>query len=120
VLHNGFNDSEFLYCSSCHRVAILNIYSQRSKLLLELGKQGLWRWRESQPAKDKIEAALSSCPEGGRFTFEASPRCPLCSAVLSVEATVQELHAGEWWGTAGWRGIYCLEIEGGGIVDLYT
>lgn len=116
VLHAGFDDSEFLYCDHCHRVAVLNIYSGRSTALRDLAQAGLWTWRDSPGARSQIEALLAPCECGGHFTFDAVPRCPHCRDPLILDSVLSQLDARGWW-KQGWRGVYCLITAGGRVDD---
>jgi hypothetical protein len=122
LLHNGFNNSEFLYCDTCHRVAILNFYSRRSNLLLQLADMSggvLWSWRNSIEANRDIEMRLSPCQCGGHFSFQAAPHCPICRAALNLQDVLRQLNVRQGWNN-GWRGIYCLVVEGGIVEDPFV
>lgn len=121
AIHSGFNDSEFLYCGACHRVAVLNIYSPKSRLLLTLGNEALWAWRTSAEDKRAIEAALERCPCGGVFSFDAKAKCPRCLQALGSPLLVLRTAATapESWAPKDWQSIYCLIIERGAIADPF-
>lgn len=110
VLHAGFDDSEFLYCDRCFRIALLSIYSRSADILLRLAVPALWSWRESAASRIEIEASLRGCECGGRFTFDAVPKCFNCQSVLPLETILEAFGAHGWWGV-GWRGFYCLIQE---------
>lgn len=121
TIHSGFNDSEFLYCDHCHRVAVLNVYSKKSGLLISLGKKVLWGWRTSPEDSRKIEEALEPCFCGSRFTFAAKPKCPKCLHDLKSPLTVlgEDSNSRKQWGPKGWESLYCLIIENGAIEDPF-
>jgi len=121
AIHSGFNDSEFVYCQTCHRVAVLNIYSHKSRFLQDLGREKLWAWRESAHDMQAIEAKLEKCVCGGTFSFSAKPKCPRC--LLELGSPLQILNKKdnniELWAPNGWQSLYCLIIEKGGIEDPF-
>ena len=119
VVHSGFSNDEFLYCDRSHHVAVLEIYSRTSSLLLRLADEcgrGLWDWRESAEYRARIEGALRSCPCGGRFTFSAGPRCPRCRVPLALDEVRAQV---ELFGNAGWRGAYYLILDDGSVEEPF-
>ena len=43
-------------------------------------------WTLDAEARGRVEAAVVGCPHGGRFRFDALPRCPRCLSELPVLA----------------------------------
>jgi hypothetical protein len=76
--HAGFSSRVFLYCDSCP--AILELSSYDSKFNAVIG--GKDPWALSSEEKKRVENALKPCEKGGRFRFDALPRCPACNALL--------------------------------------
>ncbi|MHA1211129.1 MAG: hypothetical protein ACTSSH_01595, partial [Candidatus Heimdallarchaeota archaeon] len=106
LVHSGFNNSGYSYCNTCGKTAILDLtYSKR-------GIAGF-----SQRRIQKIaEQLIDDCECGGKFQFEAKPRCPHCLEELSaVEATkyLDKKTADskvKWRWQQNWSGIYCILI----------
>lgn len=74
--HAGFSDVGFLYCNTCPTILILEVYGLGFKELF--GKTKL-PWSLTSQEKKKVEDHLKPCPCGGRFRFDAYPRCPHCN-----------------------------------------
>lgn len=85
MIHNGFNQSSYAYCSKCGMTA-----------LLDTGHQG--RPVDGLPPDRAItsggEKFLAPCECGGAFLPGASPRCPHCDQKLSAEAMAEWLEPG--------------------------
>jgi len=76
--HAGFSSRVFLYCDSCP--AILELSSYDPKLTAIVGGKDLWSLNSKD--KKRVEDALKPCDKGGRFRFDALPRCPACNEPL--------------------------------------
>ena len=115
LIHNGFNESAYAYCDRCGKTAILSGWSKAIP--------------ESAPIKfhekitPQVEGFLKPCECGGKFTHDASPRCPHCREELSpVEATtwIERNAPGTakgWRWQRSWNGIYCIIVEGNEVSD---
>jgi len=84
VLHSGFYDEDFLYCSRCPRRVEVSRYDENAtrvrKLCPEPTKEGLKEW--IQKYFSLIEENLAPCDCGGKFSYRAPRRCLRCAAVL--------------------------------------
>ncbi len=109
LVHNGFNDSLYLYCDLCGTTAILSLWSPQFPRLQNRFTHGI--------APPEIEDLLRTCSCGGRFRTAAEPRCPKCHQVLSPKhATcwIEENAPGAkkgWRWQQSWKGLYCIVIE---------
>jgi hypothetical protein len=90
-------------------------------------------WSEGIPAGAKlrlhcrieptVEAFLTPCVCGGRFTSSAAPRCPQCNAELSAEDARVFIErdapgtAVGWRWQGNWSGLYAIIIEGKQVAD---
>lgn len=74
--HAGFSDQGFLYCNLCPNILLFSSYDPEFEKLV--GKTKI-PWSLSLEEKRKIESQLRPCPCGGRFRFDAYPRCPHCN-----------------------------------------
>jgi hypothetical protein len=107
MVHNGFNDSAYAYCSECGQTALLDGWQIPKGL--EIGIHG------SVSVGD--EWKLQPCPCGGRFMASASPRCPHCRQALSplsaarwIEGNAPAAKAGWRW-QGSWHGLYAIVIS---------
>src|SRR5690348_17402033 len=78
LIHSGFNDSFYAYCSDCGMTADLSIYSNRMPKLP----------KDCHPFREicaELEPYIEACGCGGRFKKGSSPRCPHCKQPLSAE-----------------------------------
>jgi hypothetical protein len=107
LIHNGFNDSSYVYCDSCCYVALLNY----------------WKTPQDVPKLDygiispDVERHLLPCPTRGHFRASAQPLCPHCNQPLDpvraadyIEANAPGTAKGWRW-QRSWNGIYCIIIE---------
>jgi hypothetical protein len=69
-----------LYCDTCP--TILEFSSYNPNYIKIAGDKHPWML--SQEEKIMLENHLSPCPSGGRFRFNAYPRCPFCEHELST------------------------------------
>ena len=111
LIHNGFNDSCYLYCDSCGKTAIFNLWNKNLP-------KGLQRNEVSQgKAPSALEPFVPECACSGNFRVSAAPRCPHCKTVLSAEGMTEDIEAKaagrkkgwRWGGT--WSGMYCIVID---------
>jgi hypothetical protein len=113
LVHNGFNDSAYAYCDRCGCTALLGWYTH---------PEGLG-FRPFQRIDASIEPFLKPCSCGGRFTAEASPRCPACGHGLSAEKAAPWIEANAkgtakgWRWQCNWHDLYCIVIEGRSVSD---
>ena len=84
LLHSGFYDEDFLYCSLCPKRVQVSRYDERAarirKLLPEPTKDTLKDW--VQKYFSLIEENLAPCDCGGRFSYWARRRCLRCATLL--------------------------------------
>jgi hypothetical protein len=107
LIHNGFNDSRYAYCSQCGVVALCDH----------------WSWPAGIPTSDygpltpEAVTRLAPCVCGGQFNTHAQPRCPECRTALDPMAATDWIQAASSGTSHGWRwqrswvGLYALVIE---------
>lgn len=78
--HAGFNDRGFLYCDT--NAGIFEFSSFNSNYERLAGNKHPWTLDEVE--KGQLETHISPCPCGGRFRFDAYPRCPYCRGDLTT------------------------------------
>jgi len=78
IIHSGFSDCGFLYCSKCGDLLTWNMYDVGYRALM----QDKAPWVLTEEDKHKVESSVIGCPCGGRFTFVAKPRCPNCNTEI--------------------------------------
>ena len=117
LVHNGFNDTSYAYCSDCGKTALLNIYSKR-------WPRGIaWTYAEMPP---EMEQYLQPCECGGRFSKGNSPRCPVCKQTLSADEAstyIEEQSPGTrkgWRWQRNWYELYCIIINDRCVGDNFT
>lgn len=110
LIHNGFNDSVYAYCSLCTMTAELSLLSASFPPAIRATAEcGL--------IPEELQQFLKPCLCGGEFTRDAIPRCPKCREGLSaVEATpwIEQNAPGfakGWRWQRNWVGIYSMIIE---------
>lgn len=67
------------YCDTCS-----NVFHRESDF------ERIYHQERTRQLLEQIAATLPSCPCGGRFAPEASPKCPTCHQDLSHQASVLE------------------------------
>jgi len=77
--HAGFSNQGFLYCGTC--TAILEFGTYNPSYVRLVGDKHPWMLTPEE--KRKVEEDLRACACGGRFRFDAYPRCPFCSGDIS-------------------------------------
>jgi hypothetical protein len=77
--HAGFSSRGFLYCDSSAAIIEFDPYNPRYTALV--GDKHPWSL--SPEEKGIVESALKPCGSGGRFRFDALPRCPKCNHPLA-------------------------------------
>jgi len=106
LLHNGFNDSAYAYCSSCGMTTVLDAWKVPDGIRIQF----------HTVIKSEDEKLLLPCECGGTFKSGASPRCPRCHQELSPELAKKWLEANAPGTTKGWRwqcswtGLYAVVI----------
>ena len=84
VLHSGFYDEDFLYCSKCPKRVEVSRYDENARRLRnqlpQPSEEELKEWIQKYFLL--IEEHLAPCDCGGRFAYTALRRCLRCSAVL--------------------------------------
>ena len=84
ILHSGFYDEDFLYCSQCPKRVEASRYDGNAlkirKQLPEPSKDRLREWIRSY--FPLIEENLAPCDYGGKFSYWAARRCLRCAAIL--------------------------------------
>jgi hypothetical protein len=78
AFHAGFSNRGFLYNDS--RAAIIEFSPYNLKYVAAVGDKHPWALNAEE--KSKVEKALKPDPAGGKFRFDAHPRCPACNAEL--------------------------------------
>ena len=76
--HAGFSGRGFLYCDS--HSAILEFDPYNPKYTEIVGDKHPWSLNDEE--KKRVEEALKPYSRGGRFRFNALPRCPFCNEPL--------------------------------------
>jgi hypothetical protein len=78
--HGGFSNRGFLYCDCCS--AILEFDTYNPKYTAIVGDKHPWSLNSEE--KQRVEDGLKPCAygKGGRFRFDALPRCPACNESL--------------------------------------
>lgn len=81
LFHSGRSDLHCLYCEDCGRALRLSWYDRTyARLVRDNHRFPVTLMRVE--SRQLIEATLQHCPCGGRFTFTAVPRCPVCRGSL--------------------------------------
>ena len=108
LIHNGFNNSAYLYCDRCGETCLLDLWSLPHGV--EITDYGI--------IPNAIEQLLKPCQCGGTFRKEAAPRCPHCNSTLSAVGAKEYIEANAHGTISGWRwqqtwdGLYCIVIDG--------
>ncbi len=89
--HSGFSDVVLLYCDRCFRSVVIetnatvyrNLWRKHCGILFLLGAftaalNRNVRWGNYREFCIDVEATLPHCECGGRFSYDARLRCPLC------------------------------------------
>jgi hypothetical protein len=84
--HAGFSNEGFMYCDRDASVVIWSTYDERYESLVG----DVHPWMLAAEQQSLVEAAMSTCPCGGRFAFENPPLCPHCSREVSYLAPSRE------------------------------
>jgi len=110
LIHNGFNDSAYIYCDQCGRCALFDGGKRSSAPFSP--------YLHSHIADPSLEALLKRCPCGGRLAVAAVPRCPHCRAEIDAVFATGYLERNApgtkkgWRWQRSWRGLYSVIIEG--------
>lgn len=74
-IHAGFSNLGFMYCNKCPNLLLWESYDN---VYIELiGHKHPWTLTEEE--KRKVEDNAIKCECGGKFQFDAKPRCPECN-----------------------------------------
>ena len=76
--HAGFGNQGFLYCDSDPTIVTFSSFDPLYRRLV--GE--VHPWMLAAPQRQRVEEALLPCPCGGRFSFQAEPRCSSCGTSL--------------------------------------
>src|SRR4051794_13458837 len=76
--HAGFGDQGYMYCDQDSTVVTWSSYDPTYSSLSDRTHP----WVLDDDAKRRVEDAIIECPHGGRFRFDALPRCPHCGTEL--------------------------------------
>jgi hypothetical protein len=108
LIHNGFNESCYGYCSACGMTALIDtLYRDRTA-------DGFPRHRAITPGAERF---LAPCSCGGSFLSGAGPRCPHCNEVLSANAAASWIESAApgtkkgWRWQRDWEDLYAIIIE---------
>jgi len=109
LIHNGFNDSAYAYCSKCGITGLID------------------GWRKDIPESANFKAhgqiteetqmLLAPCECGGTFLRGSSPRCPKCRNELSPDAAatwIEDQSPGTekgWRWQNTWDGLYAIVVN---------
>lgn len=77
-IHSGFASQGYLYCDSCPMVLVFNAYDKKYVSLI--GEKNPWMLTRNE--QKLVEDNLIKCQCGGKFTFDAKPRCPHCNTEI--------------------------------------
>ena len=117
LVHNGFNDSSYAYCSDCGLLATLSHWSDRYPAGIK-SEYGL--------ISEEMAETLEKCECGGSFTRMAIPRCPKCKHELSAESATEWIERNApgtkkgWRWQRNWQGLYSIMINGRFVKDNWT
>jgi hypothetical protein len=76
--HAGFGDQGYMYCDRDSTVVTWSAYEPAYAAIAG----NVNPWVLGDDAKRRVEDAVVECPHGGRFSFDALPRCPHCGSEL--------------------------------------
>jgi hypothetical protein len=76
--HTGFSNVGVMYCDIDGHLLLWSTYSPTYTAIVDKHP-----WMLNTEEKQRVEAALKDCPLGGRFSFDAVPRCFHCGGDLS-------------------------------------
>jgi len=118
LVHSGFNDTCYAYCTDCGMTAEFSIYSQRMPKLPP----------HYDPFREicvELEPYIQPCLCGGTFKKGASPRCPQCKRPLSPEAAASYIERNApgarsgWVWQRNWHDLYFIVIENRVVTDNF-
>ncbi len=108
--HSGFGESAYAYCDTCGMLATCS-YRRFFPATMPPSSSNY------QVIDEAWEPLLASCPCGGSFRANASPRCPHCNQPLSAEHATAHIEKNSrvigkgWRWQRNWTGIYCMAVE---------
>jgi hypothetical protein len=117
LIHSGFNDSNYAYCDSCGKTAVLSIWHKRMPKLPDCAPH--------EEICAAMERCIRPCDCGGRFRRGAAPRCPRCGVSLSAESATPYIERNAPGSRTGWRWqrswskLYCIVIENKFVEDNF-
>jgi hypothetical protein len=109
LIHAGFGDCVYAYCSRCGKTAILSMWDKQWRLPNDCAVH--------QEICCKMEKYVQACECGGTFKRGAKPRCSHCHQPLSAELATSYIEknapgtAKGWRWQQNWSGTYCIVIE---------
>ena len=118
LIHSGFNNSSYAYCSGCGMTAHLSLYGKRMPKILKDRSPYQEVWVE-------LEQYIQPCQCGGAFKKGASPRCPHCKQPLSAEAAATYIERNAlgtkkgWVWQKNWHDTYSIVIENTFVSDNF-
>jgi hypothetical protein len=77
--HAGFSNVGFAYCDTCGRTLKFGSYDDTFESIV--GRKHPWVLSPEELAR--VEERMRPCPCGGKFRFDAFPRCPICKANIA-------------------------------------
>lgn len=77
--HAGFSNVGFAYCDTCGRTLEFGSHDETFRSIV--GAQH--PWGISAEERLRVEERMRPCPCGGKFKFDAPPRCPICKASIA-------------------------------------
>jgi len=118
LVHSGFSDICYAYCTDCGMIAGLSIYSMEMPSLPS-------GYHPFQEICVELEPHIQPCACGGTFKKGASPRCPHCNQPLSADAAAIYIERnapgtkGGWALQRNWHDLYCIAIENRFVTDNF-
>src|SRR5271165_3999053 len=122
MIHCGFGDCSYSYCSSCGSTSLLMYWSWERSPATPKMPEGC---TPQQEICSEWEPYIESCRCGGSFRKGASPRCPHCGEALSAVIATGYIEknavgtAKGWRWQKNWHDTYCMVIENRIVVDNY-
>ena len=118
LFHSGFGESSYAYCNKCGKVALLDTYLVPPKI-----KYIFLNYARHHIISKELEKFIDPCECGGKFTHNASPRCPHCKQKLSAIEANKYIESDNpnkkeaWLWQNNWTGLYAMIIDDNKIND---
>lgn len=80
--HAGWGNQDFYYCNSCSNIAIIDYYCDGYDYL-----KNKYHFKNNEDIINFIQP----CSCSGKFTTDASPRCPKCNYPIEYNDVVEQL-----------------------------